>query len=176
MAKTTEHSKEFISRLRSGTVRPPVKLIGIVKANEESEHSVMFSSRGCEDWVEIPEKAIAEIETLGIVPCKDHQHPRVRIELAQSDDPTISALSAVLAQVTSRRRSEPVLLQRSAVHSRPITLRRQPAPFGKRQYFRMDGGVCPDSYPDCVYDESCEYGCACCEGTLEVKRLKQPCL
>src|SRR5262249_8153838 len=95
--------KEFISKLRAGTVRPPLAIIGMAKASEDSDHSLMFSAGGCENWIEIPEQAISEIHTLGMVPCKDHQHPRVRIELVPSDDPTVSALSAVLTQIISSR-------------------------------------------------------------------------
>lgn len=168
MAKGTGQSaKEFISRLRAGSVHPPVTLIGIVKPSEgDSEQSLMFSSGGCEDWVEIPEKAISEIQTLGLSPCKDHQHPRVRIELAQSDDPTIAALSAVLAHVVSSKRSEPMLMQHSTVHPHPVTAGQQP-PFGQRQYFRLmsGGAVCPSAHPNCYGGISnCQYGCACCDG------------
>ncbi len=160
-------TKEFISRLRAGSVRPPVTLIGIVKPSEESDHSLMFSSGGCEDWVEIPENAIAEIQTLGLAPCKDHKHPRVRIELAQSDDPMITALSAVLTHVVSSRQSEAVSGQRSHAQPHLVMAGQQPAVSGQRQYFRLTSGgaVCPSAHPNCYGGISnCQYGCACCDG------------
>jgi hypothetical protein len=175
MANGTEQSaKEFISRLRAGSIRPPLALIGMVKASDNSEHALMFSAAGCEDWIELPESAIAAIETLGTAPCKDHQHPRVRIELALSDDRTVSALASVLMQLMSSVRSAGriTLAERhSAVaysHAPEHTGTRHMGRIEGRRYFRLfpfDVDFCPSDHPICVGGvSSCPRGCACCDG------------
>jgi hypothetical protein len=47
------------------TVRRPLALVGMVKASENSEHALLFSPGGCEEWVELPAQAISEVQMLG---------------------------------------------------------------------------------------------------------------
>jgi hypothetical protein len=162
-------AREFISQLRAGSIRRPLTLIGIVKSVEGSDQSLMFSTGRCEDWIELPEKAISEIHTLGMAPCKDHQHPRVRIELVQSDDPTVSALATVLMNVISQRRSPEPTTTSGVQHGtlanaqpRSILMRRS-SRIGHRHYFRLTAD-CDSDHPNCLGDVStCPNGCACCD-------------
>lgn len=168
MAEEAQSAKDFIVSLKSGTAKPPVVLVGMAKLSDTSENALMFSTIGCENWIELPIEVIANIQTLGIVPCKDHNHPRVRIELTKSDDPTAQALASLLAQ-------RPAHPQRS--HSHPAGIPRQLQRFrinrspdiGARRYFRLTMGECDADHPICYGDMSnCPpNGCACCDESGE---------
>jgi len=161
--------RDFISKLKSGSLQPPVVLIGMVKESENSETSLMFSPGNCENWIELPENAISEIRTLSMSPCKDHEHPRVRIELTQTNDPLSSALASVLMHVTSSKRhgatKVPMEQHRPIAFPRAFRSHARVRPRFGRQYFIMSAADdCSGDYPECVGDaDNCENGCACCE-------------
>jgi len=87
----------FVQALKSGGLREPLVLHGMVKAGE-SDKEVLFSPGGdCLNWLPIPLDMIESedgIEFLRTVPCKDHHHPLVRLKF--KDMPTESKESALL--------------------------------------------------------------------------------
>jgi hypothetical protein len=86
---------EFASRLASNVLEEPVGLAlhGLVKADENDSHVLLFStSLSCETWIPIPVSLISSIRHIRNVRCKDHQHPLVRIDLAQPNKEDVSAV------------------------------------------------------------------------------------
>ena len=91
--------KEFIDRLKDGTLRRPLSVVGMAKTSEDGNSLLLDPTMRCRKWIEIPVEMIAKkgVEWLGDVPCKEHEHPLVRIEL-QHDE---SGQSDVLARLLS---------------------------------------------------------------------------
>ena len=60
----------------------PIALIGMVKKSEGKEKTIQFAPGGnCSNWVTIPLEFIDDVEIIKTVPCKDHTHPLVRLNL-----------------------------------------------------------------------------------------------
>lgn len=86
----TSTPREFLESLKSGVdFRQPVLLRGMTKVAADDDEALMFA-RGpaCTNWVKIPLAMIETIETLRMVPCKDHAHPLVvlRLKEPQTDE------------------------------------------------------------------------------------------
>lgn len=92
---------EFVSVLASNQpLAAPMDLTvyGLVKADESDSSVLLLSiSNSCERWIPIPVSLISSIEHGGYASCKDHEHPFVRIVLAEpTKDDVGSSLRAAL--------------------------------------------------------------------------------
>ncbi|BAZ23552.1 hypothetical protein NIES4073_44410 [Kalymmatonema gypsitolerans NIES-4073] len=92
---------EFIKALSEGTLQDPIEPIvkeGLVKQDENHPDTVLFTEGvGCHNWLTVSVEAIERVEFLRLMPCKDHQHPFVRLYLKPpSKDNKQSALFASL--------------------------------------------------------------------------------
>lgn len=74
--------KDFLTRLRSGAMRPSFIRIGMAKAGHGDTDSIMFSeSETCERWVAVPLDIVQSVEVIGWTACHDHRHPIVKLQL-----------------------------------------------------------------------------------------------
>ena len=95
---------DFLSKLSTDDLSNPseVSIVGLAKSDEGSPSAVHFSySLACEQWVSIPIELIEGVDHLKTVPCKDHQHPLVRIKLKRPDElrDDISFFIGLIAQM-----------------------------------------------------------------------------
>ncbi|NLS17498.1 hypothetical protein HGP16_13120 [Rhizobium sp. P40RR-XXII] len=91
----TYEPSEFISQLASKQLVEPVDLTlyGLAKADENDSSVLCFSSSlSCEQWISIPVSLISSVAHVRNVKCKDHQHPLVRIVLAEPNKEDTSAV------------------------------------------------------------------------------------
>lgn len=80
----------------------PVTLTGMVKKSEGKERTIQFASAGnCSGWVTIPLDLIEDVEVLSTVPCKDHTHPLVRLNLKTPTNPEAKIFAALLKGMQS---------------------------------------------------------------------------
>lgn len=100
MTKGSEtEPREFLRRLRDETVIAPVRILGMVKAQDSKSDYILFS-QACADWIPIPIDLIESLDHLGSAPCKDHSHPLVAISLKEPE----SAEGRVFAQLLNSYR------------------------------------------------------------------------
>lgn len=86
---------EFVSLLASSQLDEPadLTLFGLAKADEYDSSVLLFSfSSSCDKWIPIAVSSISSIRHVRNVTCKDHQHPLVRIELAEPDAEDVTAV------------------------------------------------------------------------------------
>lgn len=91
----TYEPSEFIKQLASNELVEPVDLtlFGLAKADENNSSVLCFSpSMSCEKWISIPISLISSLAHVRDVKCKDHQHPLVKITLAEPDKANAEAV------------------------------------------------------------------------------------
>ena len=113
---------EFVSGLAANQLGEPVDLtlFGLVKADENERSIVLFSiSSACEQWVPIPVSFITSIQHIRNVSCKDHQHPLVRIVLAE---PKKEDASAVLFMRLFAQAKAAAAARRKAANGNPLRM------------------------------------------------------
>lgn len=94
--------------------RPEVtELLAMVKKSEQAGN-VSITTSGCEEWIDIPTEMIEEAEIVGRSPCRDHEHPLVRITLKAPSGPESELLAALLRQATRAQRTPPQALSQFA--------------------------------------------------------------
>ena len=80
----------------------PITIIGMVKKSEGKEKVIQFAPGGnCSNWVTIPLELIDDAEILKTVPCKDHTHPLVRLNLKTPTTPEAKIFSSILEGMQS---------------------------------------------------------------------------
>ena len=100
---------EFQQALAAKTLRSPLILTGLAKEADDNS-SIMFSPDDCLTWIRIPLTLLEEIEFLGEVPCKDHSHPLVRLNLKRpsGDESVFAELLEGLLSYMRRSTARPV--------------------------------------------------------------------
>lgn len=100
----TYSPQDFRRALATNTLDDQPTLEGMAKADEHDDGVLLFSVADCERWTPIPLELVFEIEHLGRMRCKDHEHPRVRIHLPRLETPAAKMLAGLLdAHVTALR-------------------------------------------------------------------------
>lgn len=102
----TLNKDDFINALASNTLRPDdtdaaepeagVILTGTVKPSEGTDYVTFSPSAACERWIKIPADLIEEVEPLGKVQCRDHEHDLVLIQLRAPTTPEAELLTQLL--------------------------------------------------------------------------------
>ena len=94
-----------------------VTLIGMVKKSEAKEKAIEFAPGGnCSSWVTIPLEFIEDVEILKFVPCKDHTHPLVRLNLKTPKAPEAKIFSSILEGMqSSLEGTQPALAARQQI-------------------------------------------------------------
>ena len=110
---------EFFDRLQQDDLATavPITLIGMVKKSEGKEKTIQFAPGGnCSNWVTIPLDLIEDVEIIRTVPCKDHSHPLVRLNLKTPKTPEAKIYSSILQGMQSGPEGvQPMFAQRAAV-------------------------------------------------------------
>lgn len=78
-----KHSgKEFLTQMRSGSIRPSLIRIGMAKPGDADSDVILFSeSETCGHWVAVPLDIVESVQVIGWMACDDHKHPIVRLQL-----------------------------------------------------------------------------------------------
>lgn len=114
--------QEFLTRLRTGNFEHQITLIGMVKMHSEDEAKILFAvGTICERWIPLPIERVESIEVIDTIPCQDHTHPFVRIELKTPTTEEAKFLTELI--ISSSARTSQFLRQR-----RPIIVTTPPAP------------------------------------------------
>lgn len=74
--------EEFLEKLQAGTFERDLVLGGMVKEDDDDDDVIQFSyGANCENWIKILTDHIESITMISRVPCGDHSHPFVELEL-----------------------------------------------------------------------------------------------
>ena len=74
-----------------------VTLVGMAKKPEGKEKAILFSlGADCSNWVSVPLGLIEDAEVLRLVPCRDHSHPLIRLNLKVPETPEAQLFSSLL--------------------------------------------------------------------------------
>jgi len=100
--------QEFARQLAQGKLNEPIIKIGMVKKPDDSSNTILFAESGCDDWVSIPISFMEQVTFLRNVPCRDHRHPLVMIQLKEPEPGNESAsVYAALARRNMPMTSSP---------------------------------------------------------------------
>jgi hypothetical protein len=79
--------EDFAKALSEGTLKEPLVRVGMVKRGEHPDTILFSEDLQCWRWVSIPAKTIEKVRWLAKVPCHDHIHDLVWIQLREPKDP-----------------------------------------------------------------------------------------
>jgi hypothetical protein len=92
---------EFVAKLKEEADHPlPLAFVGMLKTAEDDQHLMFAQGVSCAHWTAIPTDQIETIELISEVPCKDHSHPLVKMQL-KAPASEEAAMYASLAQSCS---------------------------------------------------------------------------
>lgn len=100
--------EEFVAKLKTGDVAPPLWFLGILKPGADDQHLSFAIGTSCDSWTELPLELIESIEFIDVITCGDHAHPLVRLFVRepQSDEAMVFARLAK-SQRPGRAQSPP---------------------------------------------------------------------
>jgi hypothetical protein len=101
-------------------------ICGLVKPDELNPSAIKFSySLACGRWISIPIEIVETIDHLKTFPCKDHEHPLVRIKFKKPDE-NRADLTFFLSLISQMQASLALTLKAAKVrkHSDHSTVRR----------------------------------------------------
>jgi hypothetical protein len=98
--------EEFVAKLKAGGLDAPLAFVGMAKEAQDDQHLLFASGTACEQWIEVPLALVERVELGGMVPCRDHSHPLVKLELKEPESEE-ARLFAALAR--SRAGSAPAI-------------------------------------------------------------------
>lgn len=99
---------EFIAALAEGALKSPIVRVGMAKQDETDANAILFSeNRSCESWIKIPVEIIEKVEHIDNVPCRDHEHPLIRLYIKEppSDTKEAGILADLLRGAASSRQA-----------------------------------------------------------------------
>ncbi|WP_069884691.1 hypothetical protein [Streptomyces luteocolor] len=100
--------EEFRQALANGTVGTPLTLVGMVKAGEEEGALQFAPGTVCKNWVSVPVALVDRVEVLREVPCDDHTHHLVGLQLKDPGTPEGAVLLGLLRAVVKQRAQQQV--------------------------------------------------------------------
>lgn len=92
-------SIEFFEKLQQDKLNTPIPfgIIGMVKKSEGKERAIAFAPGvHCSNWVTIPLASIKTVEIIRTIPCKDHSHPLVKLNMETPKTPEGKMFFAML--------------------------------------------------------------------------------
>jgi hypothetical protein len=97
---------EFFEQLKQDKLATPIPesfgVIGMVKKSGGQEKTIEFAAgMKCSGWVTTPIELIDNVELIQTVPCEDHSHPLVKLNLKAPRSPEGKLLYAILEGMTS---------------------------------------------------------------------------
>jgi hypothetical protein len=92
---------EFFEQLKQDKLATPMPesfgVIGMVKKSEGQDETIEFAAgMKCSGWVTTPIELIENVEMIQTVPCGDHSHPLVKLNLKTPKTPEGKLLFAIL--------------------------------------------------------------------------------
>ncbi|MGE0210709.1 MAG: hypothetical protein AB7S41_03360 [Parvibaculaceae bacterium] len=106
---------DFFAKLSKDELKPALKLSGMVKRKPESGTHFLFAVGGCSTWVEVPVASVAGVTLLEMMPCDDHTHPYVSMELKPATSPEGVFLSEILQKIVEVVQRIPAMMQRTPI-------------------------------------------------------------
>jgi hypothetical protein len=103
-AAPTLAPSEFLERLERDTfdAATSITLVGMAKKSDGEEKSIQFApGQDCTNWTTIPLTAIASVEVIRTVPCRDHSHPLVKLNMKTPDSSDGQLFSSIIAAMQS---------------------------------------------------------------------------
>jgi hypothetical protein len=99
-ASPTLTPSEFFETLERDTfdATTSVTLVGMAKKSDGEQKAIQFAAgQDCTNWTTIPLKAIASVEVIRTVACKDHSHPLVKLNMRAPDSPDGELFSSIIS-------------------------------------------------------------------------------
>jgi hypothetical protein len=117
---------DFMKALAEGSLVEPIIRVGMVKLDPNDQHAFLFSEGGsCGSWLKVPVEVVENIEFLGTRPCRDDEHPFVRVRLKDPPkDKTLATFFAGLARRVAPPR-RPDLIGSIVRPTGPLLMRRK---------------------------------------------------
>jgi hypothetical protein len=94
---------EFFEKLQQDKLSTPLPfgILGMVKKTEGKERTIAFAPGvHCSNWVTIPLEFIETVEMIRTIPCKDHSHPLVKLNMKTPKTPEGKMFFAMLEGMT----------------------------------------------------------------------------
>jgi hypothetical protein len=79
-----------------------VVVVCMVKTAEQ-EGQISITAAGCERWLDVPTDMIETAELIGHRPCREHQHPLVRLTFKNPQSNDAQIFAALLSQTAQAR-------------------------------------------------------------------------
>jgi hypothetical protein len=96
-ASVFESGTELLDALKSGSIGYARSYVGMIKASEKQNH-IAFAPASCEQWFDLPANLVGNVQVIREVPCKDHTHPLVKLNLKRDDaDPLMGMIHQMLS-------------------------------------------------------------------------------
>lgn len=120
MPGRTFSGAEFVSALSEGSLKEPIVREGMAKLGEQDRSAILFSAGfSCSAWTKVPLEMIEQVEHIGTINCRDHEHTRIRLYLRDpSSDNAVARVFADLLRNTARPGDPDAVRQHIA--SRPV--------------------------------------------------------
>ena len=97
--------REFLESLKRDDLKQPASLRGMVKPAEGDADALMFvPGTSCRAWTKVPLALIESVKFLKNVPCRDHTHPLVSLQLKEPKTDEGRMLLSLLQAVASAQR------------------------------------------------------------------------
>jgi len=138
-------------------------ITGMVKKSEGKDKKIEFAPGGnCSHWVTIPLDLIEDVEMIKTIPCKDHSHPLVKLNMKNPKTPEGKIFLALLEGMKQRNEGhqpQPGMQAPWPTHPKSSPSMRRSPGFGASQFggSRLGGiGIGGGLGYGCS-----EYGCTC---------------
>jgi hypothetical protein len=100
MTKTLKPG-DFLKALAEGSLVETITREGVAMQDPDDPGAILFSDGGsCGPWSKVPVEVVECVEFLHVVPCKDHEHPFVRLHV--KDPPKNDTVAAFFAGLARR--------------------------------------------------------------------------
>jgi len=147
---------ELLDKLTRNELSSPLILIGMIKPDEHDKNIILFSHSGCLNWVRVPVNSVERANVLGELPCKDHSHSLVSLQIKEPDSELARVLHNLLrtyartdsqpapavqapTKMLANRLPEGAIVQPSSVHFAAVPASPDSMTCGRAQQF---SGAC----------------------------------
>lgn len=105
VANTFDSGEALVAALVDGKLSPNRQYTGMVKASDKDGH-VAFAPGSCDGgWIDVPAEVIGKVEVIDQVPCREHSHLLVRMQLRLDESNPLQAMAGQLIASSSSRLS-----------------------------------------------------------------------
>jgi hypothetical protein len=90
-------TKEFLDKLKTNTLKPGLKLVGLVKKSDKEDEVLFASKHNFHHWVTIPAAMIESVVVLKNIQWGDASYTLVKLQLQTPTNPETKILYDLLA-------------------------------------------------------------------------------